>query len=53
LLSKLIRIAGAPLPDLHEPAFGALFDRFDVAWAVARPPGRRLPGEGELYPFGL
>lgn len=46
-IPELIRAAGEPLPDLDDPAFGALFDRFAGARVVLL--GEASHGTSEFY----
>src|SRR3954453_8259385 len=46
-LSRLIRSAAEPLPDIDDPAFGALFDRFGDARVVLL--GEASHGTSEFY----
>jgi erythromycin esterase-like protein len=46
-LAELIREAAEPLPDFHDPAFGALFDRFGSAKVVLL--GEASHGTSEFY----
>jgi erythromycin esterase-like protein len=46
-ISELIREAAEPLPDLDDPAFGALFDRFAAARVVLL--GEASHGTAEFY----
>ena len=47
LLPELIRRAAEPLPDLDDPAFGAMFDRFGDARVVLL--GEASHGTSEFY----
>jgi protein-L-isoaspartate(D-aspartate) O-methyltransferase len=46
-IADLIRVAAEPLPDLDDPAFGALFDRFAAARVVLL--GEASHGTSEFY----
>src|SRR6266545_282842 len=47
LLPRLIAEAAEPLPDIDDPAFGAMFDRFDGARVVLL--GEASHGTSEFY----